>query len=171
MRTRSLLLLVAAVARASGLLLGSETLSTPPMRVRVRVPVQMQMEKLTVMLVGCESGVGVGLDDKNCVDMLVPDKPAASELKLGDKVLLWNGIEMFDFTGEQRLLKDVVVKADTHTLVIERPLSAKQAAAAAARREQTAAAAKSDVVNQWTAQETWASNDAWTPETWGSDTS
>ena len=78
------------------------------------------MEKLTVTLVGCSSGVGVGLDDKNCVDMLRPDSPAESELKLGDRVLLWNGIEMIDFTGERRLLKDVVVSADAHTLVIER---------------------------------------------------
>ena len=173
MRGRSLLLLAAA-ARATGLLLSSGTLSPPPQRSRSPQPMAaIQMEKLTIMLVGCSSGVGVGLDDKNCVDMLTPDKPAESELKLGDRVLLWNGIEMIDFTGERRLLKDVVVSADTHTLVIERQQPAAAAGTQAQGAAQSEPAAAEPEGGNWKAQtsETWKSSDAWAPETsWGGDT-
>ena len=79
--------------------------------------------KLTVTLAGCVNGVGVGLDENNCVDMLTPGKPAEAVLKMGDRVLLWNGIEMVDSFGARRLLKDVVVRAEAHTLVIERKQS------------------------------------------------
>ena len=174
---RSHLLLIAAATQATGLLLGSGTLSTPPQRSWSRRPlVAMQMEKLTVTLVGCSSGVGVGLDDKNCVDMLRPDSPAESELKLGDKVLLWNGIEMVDFTGERRLLKDVVVPADAHTLVIERQQSAAAAGAQAQRAAESAATAADPKESSWqtsvplTTSDSWKSDDAWEPESWGGDT-
>ena len=168
------LLLIAAATRATGLLLGSGTLSPPPQRPRSRRPMAaMQMEKLTITLVGCSSGVGVGLDDKNCVDMLRPDSPAESELKLGDRVLLWNGVEMIDFTGERRLLKDVVVSADAHTLVIERQQSAAAAGTQAQRAAPPESAAAEPEGGSWKAQtsETWKSNDAWAPESWGGDTS
>ena len=79
--------------------------------------------KLTVTLAGCVNGVGVGLDENNCVDMLTPGKPAEAVMKMGDRVLLWNGIEMVDSSGARRLLKDVVVRAEAHTLVIERKQS------------------------------------------------
>ena len=78
-----------------------------------------QMEKFTVTLTGCTDGVGVGLDAANRVDMLVPDKPAVGVLQMGDRIVAWNGIEMFD-GANRRLLKDVVVPAETHELVIER---------------------------------------------------
>ena len=167
------LLLIAAATQATGLLLGSGTLSTSPQQSWSRRPlVAMQMEKLTVTLVGCSSGVGVGLDDKNCVDMLRPDSPAESELKLGDRVLLWNGIEMIDFTGERRLLKDVVVSADAHTLVIERQQSAAVAGTQAQRAAPPESAARAEPEGgSWKAQtsESWKSNDAWEPESWGGD--
>ena len=63
------------------------------------------------------------LDGDNCVDMLKPGMPASKVLQMGDRVLLWNGIEMVDSFGARRLLKDVVVRAEAHTLVIEREQS------------------------------------------------
>lgn len=171
-------LLIAAATQATGLLLGSGRLCPRSRRPMVRpcVQVSMSMEKLTITLVGCSSGVGVGLDDKNVVDMLKPDSPAESELKLGDKVLLWNGIEMVDFTGERRLLKDVVVPADAHTLVIERQQSAAAAGAQAQRAAESAATAANPKESSWQTSvplqtsETWKSDDAWEPDSWGGDT-
>ena len=157
-------LLVTLATQAAGLLIGR-----PPLRPLSRRPVWMQLEKLTVKLVGCSSGVGVGLDGNNCVDMVRPDSPAeSSELELGDRVLLWNGIEMVDFTGERRLLKDVVVPADSHTLVIERQLAAAAKPAQGAVRQESTAEKDG---GSWKTQETWKSNDAWSPESWGGDTS
>ena len=81
-------------------------------------------ETLTVTLLNCEGGVGVGLDDDNIVDLLKPGLPAEKALKEGDKVIKWNGVPMMqrDAEGnfERRLLKDVVTPAESHTLVIER---------------------------------------------------
>ena len=81
-------------------------------------------ETLTVELTGCSGGVGVGLDATNCVDLLRPGSPAeASSLRIGDRVISWNGQPMVDpATGKQRLLKDVVVAADTHTLTVKRAI-------------------------------------------------
>jgi hypothetical protein len=150
---RALPLLLAAAVPAYSLLLGSPT-AGPALSSRA---VRMQMDKLTVTLIGCESGVGVGLDENNCVDMLAPGKPAEAELQMGDKVLLWNGIEMVDFTGERRMLKDVVVRADVHTLVIERKQnSLAKAAAAAVAKSAAAAAEQAASKQQWTAQESWS---------------
>ena len=174
------LMLIAAATQATGLLLGSGRLchnlpAAAQQRSRSRRPMAA-MEKLTITLVGCSSGVGVGLDASNVVDMLKPDSPAAAELKLGDKVLLWNGIEMVDFTGERRLLKDVVVPADAHTLVIERQQSAAAAGAQAQRAAKSAAAAADPKESSWqtsvplTTSDSWKSDDAWEPESWGGDT-
>ena len=96
-----------------------------------RHPLRMQAaaasEMLTITLVDCESGVGIGLDPTNCVDMLRDGSPAAnSDLCMGDRVLQWNGIAMIDAdSGAQRKLKDVVTPSDMHTLIIERPRTAK----------------------------------------------
>jgi hypothetical protein len=34
-----------------------------------------QLEQFSVTLTGCANGVGIGLDDANRVDMLVPEMP------------------------------------------------------------------------------------------------
>ena len=173
-------MLIAAATQATGLLLGSGRLchnlpAAAQQRSRSRRPMAA-MEKLTITLVGCSSGVGVGLDASNVVDMLKPGSPAEAELKLGDKVLLWNGIEMVDFTGERRLLKDVVVPADAHTIVIERQQSAAAAGAQAQRAAKSAAAAADPKESSWqtsvplTTSDSWKSDDAWEPESWGGDT-
>ena len=77
-------------------------------------------QTLTITLTGCSDGIGVGLDDNNCVDLLRPGLPAANALQLGDKVIQWNGNKMVDEAGERRMLKDVVVPADSHELLVER---------------------------------------------------
>ena len=93
-------------------------------------------ETVTVTLgPGCSAkGVGVGLDPTNVVDMLVPGKTAAEALRLGDRVLLWNGNALVDpSTGEQRKLGSVVDgRLDTHAVVVERPLAPLSAAEQAA---------------------------------------
>ena len=89
--------------------------------VRMQFP-YAQLEKFTVELVGCLDGVGVGLDVENRVDMLVPGKPAASKRQMGDRIVTFDGVSLFD--GEQqRKLKDVVKPAASHTLLIERARS------------------------------------------------
>ena len=78
---------------------------------------------LTITLTGCGSGVGVGLDKANVVDMLVPGKPAARQLRIGDRVIEFDGQAMIERRGgrlEQRKLKDVVKRSDTHTVKVER---------------------------------------------------
>ena len=68
--------------------------------------------------------MGVGLDGDNVVDLLKPGMPAEKgNLKMGDRVTHWNGITMTYINNgvvEQRLLKDVVKPAETHTVVVER---------------------------------------------------
>ena len=78
------------------------------------------METITLTLTGCSGGVGVGLDNQNCVDMLKKGMPAEEKLEMGDKITHWNGIAMYDKEIGQRKLKDVVKPAESHVLVIER---------------------------------------------------
>eukprot|EP00966_Prymnesium_polylepis_P271898 6282106-Prymnesium_polylepis.1 len=55
--------------------------------------------------------------------MLVPGKPAVSVLQMGDRIVTWNGIEMFD-GNKRKLLKEVVTEpAESHVLLIERARS------------------------------------------------
>ena len=97
----------------------------------------------TITLFGCINGVGVGLDASNLVNMLAKGSPAAaSELRMGDKVVLWNGVAMVDpVCGRQRKLKEVVVRSDVHTLVVERAGAAARSDAASAGQEGVATAA------------------------------
>ena len=87
---------------------------------------RMQLDEtmiLNVTLTGCGGGVGVGLDSSNRVDMLKPGMPAIKGLSIGDLIVAWNGIEMVeerDGRVKQKLLKDVVCAADTHTITVER---------------------------------------------------
>eukprot|EP00316_Scyphosphaera_apsteinii_P013028 CAMPEP_0119311942 /NCGR_PEP_ID=MMETSP1333-20130426/24505_1 /TAXON_ID=418940 /ORGANISM="Scyphosphaera apsteinii, Strain RCC1455" /LENGTH=213 /DNA_ID=CAMNT_0007316457 /DNA_START=204 /DNA_END=845 /DNA_ORIENTATION=+ len=79
---------------------------------------------------GCDGGCGVGLDSDNRVNLLKPGSPAAKVLLMGDKVTHWNNIEMVeerDGQMQQRLLKDVVTPAYSHTLVVQRVCNALQA--------------------------------------------
>jgi len=80
----------------------------------------MEEQTVSVTLIDCSDGVGVGLDTQNRVDMLTPGKPGAASLQLGDKIVTWNGVQLMDETGQRRLLKDVVTPADSHELVVER---------------------------------------------------
>ena len=124
---------------------------------------------LTVTLVGCTNGVGVGLDPSNLVDMLREGSPAAaSELQRGDKVLQWNGIAMVDpDSGQQRKLKDVVVPSDVHTLVVERAQSAAKSTAAPPQ------ASKAAQTSEWKSttdykSHSWQATDSWTSDPkWG----
>ena len=106
-------------------------------------PTTAPVMTLTIALVGCINGVGVGLDASNLVNMLAEGSPAAaSELRMGDKVILWNGVAMVDpVCGRQRKLKEVVVRSDTHTLVVERAGAAAQSDTASASQGGMAAAA------------------------------
>jgi hypothetical protein len=109
-------------------------------------PTTAPVMTLTIALVGCINGVGVGLDASNLVNMLAEGSPAAaSELRMGDKVILWNGVAMVDpVCGRQRKLKEVVVRSDTHTLVVERAGAAAQSDTASASQGGMAAAAAVD---------------------------
>ena len=106
-------------------------------------PTTAPVMTLTIALVGCINGVGVGLDASNLVNMLAEGSPAAaSELRMGDKVILWNGVAMVDpVCGRQRKLKEVVVRSDTHTLVVERAGAAARSDTASASQGGMAAAA------------------------------
>ena len=119
----SLLVLVALVP-APGLLLAQQKLlahSRLACVMSVKESGRGDAQTLTITLTGCGDGIGLGLDTDNRVDLLRPGLPAAKALQLGDKVMQWNGNEMVDAsTGERRLLKDVVVRADSHELVVER---------------------------------------------------
>ena len=89
----------------------------------VLAPARGQVDTLTLELTGCGAGVGVGLDSANVVDMLVPGKPAAEHLQMGDTVVEFDGQALFVRRGgrvEQRKLKDVVKPAETHTVKVER---------------------------------------------------
>lgn len=117
-----------ALVPATGLLLPQQKL-TRPVRAHSRLACVMSAKEsgdaqtLTITLTGCSDGIGVGLNDDNCVDLLRPGLPAAKALQLGDKIMQWNGNKMVDEDGERRMLKDVVVSADSHELLVERPPS------------------------------------------------
>ena len=95
-----------------------------PLMARPRAArMQVETVRVTVTLTGCKSGVGLGLDKENVVDMLKPDMPAVRVLEMGDKLVSWNGQEMGTVENgkwKQRPLRDVVKSADTHTVVVER---------------------------------------------------
>ena len=122
------LLVFAAAVPAWGLLLLQRTpcsRSAGPFQPRLACAVMKEAtEMLTFTLTGCSAGIGLGLDAENRIDMLAPGKPASASLQMGDKVISWNGIDMVDSAGERKMLKDVVVPADSHELVIERVRSA-----------------------------------------------
>ena len=75
-------------------------------------------------------GVGIGLNPQNVIDMLVPGKAAADMLRIGDRVIQWNGNALTDpNTGVQKKLGSVVDgRLDTHIVVVERPLQPLSAA-------------------------------------------
>ena len=102
--------------------------------------------------------------------------PAAGGLlRIGDRVISWNGQPMVDpATGAQRLLKDVVVAAETHTLTIERaldPLAMAAATAIESSRPPKTPPAKSGS-GEWKQEDSWGS-DEWkgTDSSWSSDDS
>ena len=70
-------------------------------------------------------GVGLGLDPHNRVDFLKPGMPAEQVLRMGDRVLTWDGAELIR-DGKQVLLKDVLKPGDSHTVVVERERAIKQ---------------------------------------------
>ena len=111
------------VASAFGLLVGQA--APRPCAMRIPRAVRMaEMDKLTLTLTGCSGGIGVGLDDKNVVDMLKPGMPASKVLRMGDKLMQWNDQQMTEVVAgrvETRKLKDVVdTSRDSHTVVVER---------------------------------------------------
>ena len=80
-------------------------------------------DTVTLKLTGCSGGIGVGLDKDNKVDLIKPDTPAAKFFFMGDQIISWNDQEMVKVEGGrkvQRLLKDVVTPAETHTVVVKR---------------------------------------------------
>jgi hypothetical protein len=120
---------------------------------------------LTVTLVGCANGVGVGLDPSNVVDMLREGSPAERELQRGDKVLQWNGIAMVDpDSGQPRKLKDVVVPSDVHTLVVERIAQSAPKSTAAPPQAARTSEWKSTTdykSHSWQSTESWSSDSKW----------
>lgn len=83
-----------------------------------------ETETLTLTLKGClDNGVGLGLDEKNRIDLLKPDSAASKVCAMGDEVLTWNGEALLEVVAgrmEQKKLKDVVQRQDSHTIVVRR---------------------------------------------------
>ncbi len=151
--------------------------------------IRMQVERLTLTLTDCiNSGIGLGLDRANRVDLLTAGKAAEKVLQMGDHVISWNGTPLFDPDGNQRKLATVVTSAETHTVVVERTLNPLVAAAAIAIQEadEAAAARKTEQASskgkgsKWSSMEEWTTaknytstgwqnKDAWKPtDSWGS---
>jgi len=112
---------------ATGLLLPQQKLRQP-IRAHSRLACVMSAKErgdaqtLTITLTGCSDGIGVGLDDNNCVDLLRPGLPAAKALQLGDKIMQWNGNKMVDKAGEWRMitLTRSLTRSITLTLTLTR---------------------------------------------------
>ena len=80
---------------------------------------------MTVTLTGCSNGIGVGLDPQNRVDLLRPGTPAEKQLKIGDMVTHWNGMELFRMENGRKVQVKLIEVApdplqDSYTLSIER---------------------------------------------------
>ena len=79
----------------------------------------------TITLAGCSNGIGLGLDPQNRVDLLKPGMPAEKQLKIGDIVTHWNGMELFRTEGGRKVQVKLIEVApdplqDSYTLSIER---------------------------------------------------
>ena len=75
-----IILLLASAPAAWGSLLGTGRLQRSSLRHTARMQSMdpfpyAQLEQFSVTLTGCANGVGIGLDDANRVDMLVPEMP------------------------------------------------------------------------------------------------
>ena len=107
------------------------------------------------------------------VDMLTPGKSAAETLRMGDTILLWDGIPLVNpDTGKQRKIATVVDSSlDAHTVVVERslkPLSTADEEAltkeALRRSEAYAAQAEMSIENDETAKQPWVPQTQWSAE-------
>ena len=98
---------------------GLRAASAPPRAhhttTRYRTP-RMMAQRLTVRLLGCSLGVGVRLAEDGRVDMLREGSPAAAAggLRIGDRVLKWNGVDVLTADGKARKLGEVVETQETH---------------------------------------------------------
>ena len=97
---------IAAVSRAAAFMQAEET------------------DEITLKLTDClANGIGIGLDTKNCIDMIKPGGAGSKKFVMGDEVVLWNGQELYEVAGGrkvQRKLVDVVEQQDVHTVVVKR---------------------------------------------------
>jgi hypothetical protein len=97
-----------------------------PSRARsVHMQAQPATNSMTVTLTGCSNGIGVGLDPQNRVDLLRPGTPAEKQLKIGDIVTHWNGMELFRMENGRKVQVKLIEVApdplqDSYTLSIER---------------------------------------------------
>ena len=89
--------------------------------------VRMQLEEvdtITLKLTKClANGIGIGLDDKNKIDMIKPDGAGSKAFLMGDEVMSWNNNALWVVKNgrkEQRKLVEVVEKQDEHTVVVKR---------------------------------------------------
>ena len=85
-----------------------------------------EVDTLTLTLKGCESGIGVGLDKENKVDMLREGSPASKVLQKGDVIITWDGIDMMGVEGGRKVQRKLIDVApdplkDEYTVIIERP--------------------------------------------------
>ena len=89
-----------------------------------RLQAEPVIEDISLTLSGCKSGIGVGLDEKNKVDMIKPNSPASKVFQKGDQVISWNGEDMMKVEGGrmvQKKLREVVEGGrDSHTVVVKR---------------------------------------------------
>ena len=90
----------------------------------IRLQVDPIVDDISLTLTGCSGGIGVGLDNKNKVDMIKPNSPASRAFQEGDLVISWNGEDMMKVENGrsvQKKLRDVVEGGrDTHTVIVKR---------------------------------------------------